>query len=496
MLPRIRKSRHAFGAFVCLAIYLVIAIASNGYQRHVKSQRLLELDLNELTTESLDIYTPELNRNAQLAYRIRHDLKALLQRPLHVWEFARVADRIALFTQLIETQFSDYGSDEGPVLSLLNSYFPWWWAPTSSHLPWHHEVGSNAHTTGIIICVRDTYVIHAIHFIRTLRNVLQSTLPIEIAFAGDNDLSPANQALIQKLSFNTETRNLLHVFDDAVTGLSNSTSTLKPFAMLASPFQKTILVDAHTIFLQTPDSLFYTEPGLIETGTLFFHDRAFVENADGRRHSWIRGLLKGRQPSEMLNQSLFWNDDVYEEMDSGVVCVDKGRPGVFVSLIFAAWMNTEHVREQITYKYVEGEKETYWLAAELIGTPYYFHLSYASAIGSPLSSKPSGICNSRSLHLDSLQRPLWIGDSAQRTQNPSSLELAKLTHWMTGASSVSDQISWKHSQHNDSTWCASGGTITPLRGSEYWEILQEIAEEARKAGLEYSAVPTGYVGGW
>ena len=393
MLLRLRRTRHAFGAFVCLAMYLIIAIASNAYQHHVKSQRLSDLTSEEVVRGSHDIFA---NQDTQLAYRIRHELKALLQQPLHIWEFARMADRIALFTQLVEISFYDIGFDEGPVLSLLKSYFPWWWAPLSSHLPWHYGLESNAITVGIIICVRDDNLIYALRLIRTLRHVLKSTLPIEIPFAGDDALSPANQALLEGPRSDIKTKNLLRVFDDADAGLSNGTCTLRPFAMLASPFQNTILIDADTIFLQNPDKLFDTKPGPIDIGTLFFHDRAYIEKRDGGRHAWIRGILNGRQPSETLNQSLFWNDEVYEEMDAGVVCMDKGRPGVFMSLILAAWMNTKHVRERITSKYVKGDKETYWLAAELTGTPYYFHPSYASAIGSPPPSNPPQICSSDS----------------------------------------------------------------------------------------------------
>ena len=43
---------------------------------------------------------------------------------------------------------------------------------------------------------------------------------------------------------------------------------------LASGFQKAILVDADTIFLQRPDSYFNDDIHLKETGTLFYHDRA------------------------------------------------------------------------------------------------------------------------------------------------------------------------------------------------------------------------------
>ena len=363
----------------------------------------------------------------------------------------------------------------------------------SSHLPWYYRADSSV-TPGIVICIRDDNVITAIHLICSLRNVLQSTLPIDIAFAGNDDLSPADQALLEDLGSDMEPRNLLHLFDDATSGLSKGTSALKPFAVLASPFQKTILIDVGAVFMQTPHSLFNTEPGLIESGILFWHDHAYIQKPDGRRHARVRGLLKGRRPRETLNGSLFWNDDVYDEMDAGVICMDKGRLGVITSLVFAVWVNTKHVREQITYKYVDGDKERYWLASELSGSPYYFHPSYASVVGVSRPETPSQICSSYSLNLDFLQRTLWLSGSSQHQNDSEPFNLTEPTYWISGTPNMNGQISRKPSKNNTATWCPSGGPITPMEGSGYWDRLLDILEEARKVNMEYPGLRTEVTG--
>jgi len=135
------------------------------------------------------------------------------------------------------------------VLPLLKIYFPWWWTPKSAYLPWHHDFKSEASATGIIICVGNENIIYATRLVRTLRNISKSSVPIEIAFAGDDNLSPANQALIRSLGPAIELVNLHFLFDDTVTGLSNNLFAIKPFAMLASHFKNFILTDASTIFL-------------------------------------------------------------------------------------------------------------------------------------------------------------------------------------------------------------------------------------------------------
>ena len=120
-------------------------------------------------------------------------------------------------------------------------------------LPWCYHTGSEANDIGIVVCVGDEDMIHAIHLIRSLRKVLNSALPIEIALAGDQDLSPANQALIGSLGPDIVTIDLLDSFNDTIARLSNGTFLLKHFAMLAFRFQNVVLADAGIIFPQTPE---------------------------------------------------------------------------------------------------------------------------------------------------------------------------------------------------------------------------------------------------
>lgn len=117
------------------------------------------------------------------------------------------------------------------------------------------------------------------------------------------------------------------------------------------------MADADTIFLRAPDRIFMTEPGLVETGTFFWHHRTFGARED--RHQWIESLLEERGPSPSLSKTLFWTDNLSEQQDSAVVCMNKGRPRVFMSLLFSVWMNLKIVRDEVTYR------QTYGLASAL-----------------------------------------------------------------------------------------------------------------------------------
>lgn len=127
--------------------------------------------------------------------------------------------------------------------------------------------------------------------------VIRSTLPIEIAYAGDSDLPSFERDALKALNSRLDTTDLLKYFQNSTAGLQKGEYATKPFALLASRFQKAILVDADFILLQSPDRLFKTHPKLTETGTLFWHDRAFTRKAKLLANTiGLRGCWMGNSP--------------------------------------------------------------------------------------------------------------------------------------------------------------------------------------------------------
>lgn len=285
----------------------------------------------------------------------QHELQALLAQPIPNDDFAGMGERIALFSSLMQSHLSDASLDRTTFHAQFRDYFPWWNPSASTYTPWpSSSSASSDSTTGIVMCAGSNNFLFAVQHIQTLRNVLHSTLPIQVAYAGDDDLHYSDRVLLQNLGPDIETLNLLDHFDESIAGLKTGTWAQKPFAMLASRFERVVIVDADTIFMQKPDKVFDDEPGLVETGTMFYHDMTWRVYKD-ERQGWFHRLMEGRVPSKMLNQSAFWREDVFVEMESGVVCMDKGRPSVFMSLVFACWMETEGVRTEVTDAHTHGE---------------------------------------------------------------------------------------------------------------------------------------------
>ena len=299
------------------------------------------------------------DQHAYIVNATAHELDALYNPAFNISDFATMGERFSRFSTLAESTLAQQTLDTEPLLSLLRKYYPWWQPLPTTYVPWQQSLkrGSKKDhkgATGIVICAGSSNLIYAIHLVLSLRNILKSQLPIQIAYAGDNDLSFADRVNITNLGPDIEALNLLDYFDEEIAGLQNGGWAMKPFAMLASRFQKTIVLDADAMFVRSPDDLFDTEPGLIQTGTLFWHDRAF--NPDSEEPlSWVKSLMGSRQPSTLFNQSLLWQKGIFHEMDSAAVCMDKGRPGVFMSLLFATWMNLREIRDEVTYRHVHGE---------------------------------------------------------------------------------------------------------------------------------------------
>ena len=328
------------------------------------------------------------------------DAQEVLSRPVHVMDWGKMGIKVAAMTKLAEFYVENPKLDRKPLNKMLEKEFPWWAQTRPIFTPWANKSSLHPFTssrrppykTAITMCVGKDNVVMATHFIVTLRSVLNSKLPIEVAYAGNSDLPLRQREFLRSLAPDIYLLNLLETFDDEFAGLSRGGWAMKPFAMLASRAPRVILVDADSIFLTTPDYLFDTDPGLIATGILFFHDR-FLRAFDTSRQDWLRGMLKdaGRVPSATINSTFFLSHQLNHEAESGVVCMDKSRAPVFLSLMFSSWMNLQSVRDKVTYRIVHGDKETYWLAAELAGVPYHFQHGYAGLIGVAMDKKEAEV---------------------------------------------------------------------------------------------------------
>ena len=439
------------------------------------------------------------------AAQVAHDATIKLQYAMNSSTISKIegpnlfsmGKHISTFARLLEAILADESIDRRPFLDLQERYFGWWKPSSTTHLPW----GSKSHTTGIVLTAGKGNMVLAAHAIRTLRRVVNSTLPIQVAYAGDDDLPIVKRQEMRSLDPNLELINILQCYDEDVAGLRFGGYAMKPFAALASSFERVIIIDADTIFMQRPDEWFEEHAGLRQTGTLFFHDRAYR----GRKTTdWVKDLLKesGTKPSAMLNSSVYWQQELEHQQESGVVYFNKAVPGAFMSLLFTTYMNLQHVRAQlyghVVGKYCAdlnliglskintdnslGDKETFWLAAELANIPYVFNPSYAGIIGS-ISANDEGvpeICAPQPLQTDPDGRPFWFNSGLLEDKtNADNRRYANLTHYIPGDTSRQPVGEWRFI--HDHTFCMGRnmGQMKSIIDAGLEEVAKGLIDEAK-----------------
>lgn len=196
---------------------------------------------------------------------------------------------------------------------------------------------------GILLSVGKPQVAFAVHAIGCIRFVHNSTLPILIAYAGGHDLPKNIRTYLGNLASGISFLNIMDHINDKYIHMKRF--TIKPFALLLSPFQHTMMIDADVIFIQDPARLF-EEPDYLQTGTFFFHDRLVLKDVASKRfrqrQQWYHALLDNEfhQPSQQLTESRMWTEKYAEEQDSGLVMVDYGHRSIDQGVLFAAWMHT------------------------------------------------------------------------------------------------------------------------------------------------------------
>jgi alpha 1,3-mannosyltransferase len=373
---------------------------------------------------------------------IMADAQQFIDNPLPTSAFGEMGHRTKLLTEWIDATFVLRGSltmNEAATLDVkleetIVSVFPFLKAPASSPnlLPFSRLRGSVVPgSKGIVIASGKSHLRYACHLIASLRHTLHSTLPIQVVYAGDDDLPARHRALLTSTFPDVETLDLTTVFDDTGLDLAAGGWAIKPFAVLASKFEQVLAIDADSVFLQPPETIFTAHDGYMSRGALLFHDRLLWQNVFLERAKWWRQEMGDRTPSDTLQQSKVWSDGYAEEADSGVVALDKGRLPVLMALLHICWQNTAAVRSEFTYRLTYGDKESWWFGLELSGVPYAFEQHYGGMLGEA-ETRHGGkaVCSFTIAHVDARDRLLWYNGSLLKNKAVNVTEFLVPDSWM------------------------------------------------------------------
>jgi len=214
---------------------------------------------------------------------------------------------------------------------------------------------------GIVICAGDGHFGFAISTIDTLRNIIETDLPIEVFYNGEDDLSVENRKKFKEYK-DVYVSDVTKYFEEEPLKIGGW--AIKPFSILASRFEEVILMDADAMYIRDPVILFDDE-GYKETGTVFFRDRTlFPGPHEGSK--WLKEWMINPLPE--TKGLRFWNEETCHEMESSTVVIDKSR--TILGLLAVCKFNEQRIRDDVVYKHVHGDKETFWMGFDMARQHY------------------------------------------------------------------------------------------------------------------------------
>jgi len=336
----------------------------------------------------IDMITPDLKRLVDI--NDFKDLKKRMELHTNLWRFLfgqydtlgyKKYKKLLIENSdfLSQSDIKDLDYDRKILAILHQTLYPWLY---HHHFNGLKDIILNSKGKGIVICAGNKHIRMVRSTLDTLRNVIHTKLPIHIFYNGEEDLTKENQEMLQKEFEDVTVQDITIFFDNSIVKIGGW--SIKPFGILACPFEEVILIDADAMYIHDPIE-FFDEEGYRTTGTLFFRDRTILPGPnEGTR--WLKSWMDDPLPE--TRKLRFWNEQSFHEFESSTVVVHKLRN--ILGLLGAAKLNEQKMRDDVVYKYVYGDKETFWIGFDLAREHYYQSSIPCGFIGSVREDLNSG----------------------------------------------------------------------------------------------------------
>ncbi len=235
----------------------------------------------------------------------------------------RLADRLHLDHSSLLHRYEDLRS----YLTKLSMRLFSWTVPYFPDLmTLHAQLWSGGR--GIVFTGGDHQASYLLTSIQSIRE-MGCDLPVEVMYLGDDDLGEENRDKLEAID-GVMTRDLSPMVNDA--GWKLAGWALKPFAIMLSSFREAIFIDADSLFLRDPATLFL-DPDYQAKGALFFKDRIIQPDS---KKAWLKQILP-MPVSSQIRKNRFWTGESSHMQESGVVVIDKWKH--FVALLVITRLN-------------------------------------------------------------------------------------------------------------------------------------------------------------
>ena len=224
----------------------------------------------------------------------------------------------------------------------------------------------------------DLYLSNAYMNIRFIRSLLQSKIPIEIWYLGEEEINKKLFSAIEKLGgvdfvdakerqkiFPMKSSNLGRIMHEKCPATMEGWRS-KSYAILHSRFREVIYLDSDCFLFQKPEDLFLSSEYL-DSKAVFSCDIDLNSHISGRKvdpETFVVSKLGSFTDRrwDYSKPNPLWEivgakEDELPEFESGFILVDKLE---HVDSLFLAWFLNEN--SDLTYKHLYGDKDTFHLA--------------------------------------------------------------------------------------------------------------------------------------
>lgn len=264
---------------------------------------------------------------------------------------------------------------------------------------------------GIVISASDAYVPYARHLILTLRRVHNCTLPVTVAFCGHRDLSTRSRRILGGLH-KVEAVDICTPLYLDNSELRLSGYTVKPYAhLLAGRYRHAILLDADAVLLRDPSFLFESDQ-YTATGAIFFRDRSVSREKCPKRKAFFDAIFGHGLVPESVKALRIYRLESGDEQESGMVVIDRKRH--LKSLLGACKLVGHPYDRRRFYSSFHGDKEAFWLGAEMAQTRYSWGEDQCGGVGRVVDGSLCG----HILHFEpGTTKPFWFNGSIRQSRH-------------------------------------------------------------------------------
>lgn len=226
---------------------------------------------------------------------------------------------------------------------------------------------------------RRTYFTSAYVTIRILRDHVKCTLPIEVFYAGSDEL-PSSAIEHMSATYNVHFVDLSKIPD--LKGVDVKGYQIKAFSVYYSSFSEVLWMDSDNIALEDPAALF-DSAAFATSAAIFWPDYCNMVSVRRETFQVFGKKVPPNQPQPREGKATIWPDvcteGVKTEIETGQLLIHKERS--YAALRMLLFININH--KYFLKRLFHGDKMTFHYAFQAVNTPYflvsYQPLSYGIA---------------------------------------------------------------------------------------------------------------------